>query len=59
MKGEPRTQRATEPRRGTDCKLCNAKVFGDDEAMVEHYSVVHDRSIDDILYFKLIKNTKS
>jgi len=43
VKGEPRTQRATEPRRGTDCKLCNAKVFGDDEAMVEHYSVVHDR----------------
>lgn len=48
-KGEPRTQRAMDPRRGTDCKLCNIKVFGDDEAMVEHYAVIHDRLVMAVL----------
>jgi len=43
--GEPRTQKATEPRRGTNCKLCSVRVFGDDESMVEHYAFCHDRLI--------------
>jgi len=47
--GEPRTQRATEPRRGTTCQLCENKVFGDDDSMVEHYAYSHDRLVKAVL----------
>jgi len=47
--GEPRTQKATEPRRGTNCKLCSVKVFGDDDSMVEHYAFCHDRLLKAIM----------
>jgi len=39
----PRTQKVKEPRRGTPCDVCQTKVFGDENSMIEHYAVIHDR----------------
>jgi len=42
VQGQPlRTQRLVKT--GTICEVCKMKMFGDDERMIEHYAVVHDR----------------
>ena len=45
----PRTQKVKEPRRGTPCDLCQVKVFGDENSMMEHYAVVHDQLVTGIM----------
>jgi len=39
--GPIRTQKLAKT--GTICEVCKMKMFGDDERMIEHYAVVHDR----------------
>jgi len=46
---KPRTQRVKEPRRGTPCDVCQVKVFGDENSMIEHYAVVHDQLLAGIM----------
>ena len=46
---QPRTQTVKEPRRGTSCDVCQAKVFGDDNSMMEHYAVIHDQLLTGIM----------
>ena len=46
---QPRTQTVKEPRRGTPCDVCQAKVFGDDNSMMEHYAVIHDQLLTGIM----------
>lgn len=49
---QPRTQRVKEPRRGTVCDICQAKVFGDENCMIEHYAGTHNRLLNAIMDFK-------
>jgi len=37
----PRTQKLSKT--GTLCDVCQLKLFGDDDRMIEHYAVVHNR----------------
>jgi len=39
----PRTQKLSKT--GTICHVCQLKLFGDDDRMIEHYAIVHDRLI--------------
>jgi len=49
---QPRTQKVKEPRRGTSCEVCQTKVFGDENCMIEHYAVIHDRLLMGIMDIK-------
>jgi len=46
---KPRTQKVKEPRRGTPCDICQVKVFGDENSMIEHYATVHDQLVTGIM----------
>jgi len=46
---KPRMQKVKEPRRGTPCNVCQAKVFGDENSMMEHYAVIHDQLLVGIM----------
>jgi len=49
---QPRTQKVKEPRRGTVCDICQTKVFGDENCMIEHYAGTHDRLVKAIMDVK-------
>ena len=38
-----RTQRVTEPGKGTRCTTCSEHIFGNEEVMMGHYAFNHDR----------------
>ena len=38
----PRTQKVTEPGKGTICTLCRERIYGNDEVMIQHYSAKHE-----------------
>lgn len=40
---KPRTQKVKEPRKGTPCNVCQAKVLEMKNSMMEHYAAIHDQ----------------
>jgi len=47
--GRPRTQKVTEPGKGTICRLCKDRVYGNEDKMMEHYASKHERLADAVI----------
>jgi len=47
--GNPRTQKVTEPGKGTICGVCGDRVYGNEDKMMEHYASKHERLADAVI----------